>query len=179
MHAARDHRLIRLVRTFLSLQTDLWKKQMPLEATATQVSLMVKYLQRLRIKRSTTEGEDAPLFHPWRSLDKGSVLMAFPCQHLVSKLVLFISLPSSGRKPAYRHWKNGCSLQRDCLSGWVQQRWQQDTRTSCWRRVEVGSCKQGGQKNGIGDVLRYNKITKPYIFEQSSRQSSLLGSKRE
>ena len=59
---------------------------MPLEATATQVSLMVKHLQRLRIKRSTTEGEDVPLIHPWWSLDKGSVLMAFPCQHLVSNL---------------------------------------------------------------------------------------------
>ena len=52
-------------------------------------------------------------------------------------------------------------------------------RTSCWRRAEVGSCKQGGQKNGLGEVLRYYKITKPYIFQQSSRQSSLLGSKRE
>lgn len=51
-------------------------------------SLMPKHLQRLRIKSSLFEGEDAPIILPWWSLVKGFVLMPSFCQHLVPKLVL-------------------------------------------------------------------------------------------
>lgn len=65
--------------------------------------------------------------------------------------------PCAGMQPAYQYWMDGCSLQRDCLSGCVWWRWQQDTRTAAGGGEEVGSCKQGGQKNCLTDTLRCNK----------------------
>lgn len=130
-----------------------------------------KHLKRLRSKRSSAEGEDALIILPWWSLAKGFVLIPSPCQHLVPKLVLlYLSHILECSQPTTL---KGWLLSSRRLPVWLcTVRMPAGHQDSCWRGEEVGSCKQGGHKEGLRDALRCDKSQSTTSFNSQAGRAA-------
>lgn len=134
VQVARSHRLTGRVEKFPSLQTTgPWRKHVPLEDTVTHSFPDVKALRE-------TENKKVINWRRWCSYrpslmitSKKLCVDAITLPTFGSQACSLVSVfPCPGMQPAYQLWIDGCSLERDCLSGYVRWGWQQDPRTAAW-----------------------------------------------